>query len=409
MTDRLATPRTRPSRSTRTRFRPAASAPAAASYSPAPDPPLVGRPTPLGIRASRPRSAGSRAPASRRRPRPRPPPRSAAPGAGHGRGRGARRRRPRLRRHGRRPERDRRVRSPPRRRPRPRRATRPRPVSPVTIDESSAVIDVAAKAGPAVVRITTQGVDPNAIDPHPDRAASAPGSSSTPTAGSSPTATSSPATNKLTVELKDGRKFAGTVYGIDTLTDLAIVKVDATGLPAATIGDSDALKVGELVVAIGSPLGTYSNTVTSGIVSANGRPIQTDGGTLNNLIQTDAAINPGNSGGPLLDAAGAVDRDQHGDRPGRERHRLRDPDRHRPPDHAPGARRPDARPAVHRHPVHRRSTPSTVKDEQAPGRPGRRGSTARSERRTIPAVVPDGPADEGRRQGRRHRHDDQRR
>ena len=112
---------------------------------------------------------------------------------------------------------------------------------------------------------------------------------------------------KFDVELKDGRVLQGTVYGIDTLTDLAIVKVDATGLPSAAIGESDALKVGQLVVAIGSPLGTYSNSVTSGIVSAKGRSITTDNNeSLTNLIQTDAAINPGNSGGPLLDAGGNV-------------------------------------------------------------------------------------------------------
>jgi S1-C subfamily serine protease len=113
--------------------------------------------------------------------------------------------------------------------------------------------------------------------------------------------------DKFDVELKDGRVLSGKVYGIDTLTDLAIVKVEATGLPTAQIGESDSLKVGQLVVAIGSPLGTYSNSVTSGIVSAKGRSIVTDGNdSLNNLIQTDAAINPGNSGGPLLDASGSI-------------------------------------------------------------------------------------------------------
>src|SRR4029078_2063010 len=112
---------------------------------------------------------------------------------------------------------------------------------------------------------------------------------------------------KFDVELKDGRILSGKVYGIDTLTDLAIGKVDATDLPSAAIGESDALKVGQLVVAIGSPLGTYSNSVTSGIVSAKGRSITTDNNeSLTNLIQTDAAINPGNSGGPLLDAGGNV-------------------------------------------------------------------------------------------------------
>ncbi len=111
----------------------------------------------------------------------------------------------------------------------------------------------------------------------------------------------------LTVELKDGRKFDGHVYGIDTLTDLAIVKIDQNGLPTAPIGKSDGLKVGQLVIAIGSPLGMYSFSVTSGIVSGKGRDIQVDSGQrIRNLIQTDAAINPGNSGGPLVDASGAV-------------------------------------------------------------------------------------------------------
>jgi S1-C subfamily serine protease len=113
--------------------------------------------------------------------------------------------------------------------------------------------------------------------------------------------------SSLTVELKDGREFSGSIYGIDTLTDLAIVKVKATNLPVAPIGTSSELKVGQLAIAIGSPLGTYSNSVTSGIISATGRSVTVNGGVrLNNLIQTDAAINPGNSGGPLLDAAGNV-------------------------------------------------------------------------------------------------------
>ncbi len=107
--------------------------------------------------------------------------------------------------------------------------------------------------------------------------------------------------------LEDGREFAGTVYGIDTLTDLAIVKVEATGLPTAPIGDSSTAKVGQLAIAIGSPLGTYTNSVTAGILSAFGRTITVQDGTIiRNLIQTDAAINPGNSGGALLDAGGNV-------------------------------------------------------------------------------------------------------
>ena len=177
----------------------------------------------------------------------------------------------------------------------------------MAIDESSATIAVASKVSPAVVRITVTGTS-NAgnLGVIPETGV-----------GSGVIFDSNGwiLTNhhvveggeKFDVELKDGRVLSGTVYGIDTLTDLAIVKVDATGLPTAAIGESDALKVGQLVVAIGSPLGTYSNSVTSGIVSAKGRSIVTDGNdSLTNLIQTDAAINPGNSGGPLLDAGGNV-------------------------------------------------------------------------------------------------------
>ena len=114
------------------------------------------------------------------------------------------------------------------------------------------------------------------------------------------------------VVLADGRSFEGDVYGVDTLTDLAIVKIEGTDLPFAAIGDSATLRPGQLAVAIGSPLGSFTNSVTAGVVSALGRRIVvTDPTTgrprqLNNLIQTDAAINPGNSGGPLVDADATV-------------------------------------------------------------------------------------------------------
>ena len=112
--------------------------------------------------------------------------------------------------------------------------------------------------------------------------------------------------SKLTVTLKDGRSFDASIYGVDTLTDLAIVKVDATGLPTAPMGDSATIEVGQQAIAIGSPLGEFTDSVTSGIVSALGRSIDTAEESLTNLIQTDTAINPGNSGGPLLDASGRV-------------------------------------------------------------------------------------------------------
>ncbi len=183
---------------------------------------------------------------------------------------------------------------------------------PVAIDESSAVIDAAAKAGPAVVRILVSGTvaDP-AAGTIPEQGIGSgvifDASGWILTNRHVVTDASSSTASSVTVELKDGHQYQGSVYGIDTLTDLAIVKIDASGLATATIGVSADLKVGQLAIAIGSPLGTYSNSVTSGIVSATGRSVTVQSGDrLNNLIQTDAAINPGNSGGPLLDAIGDV-------------------------------------------------------------------------------------------------------
>jgi serine protease Do len=116
----------------------------------------------------------------------------------------------------------------------------------------------------------------------------------------------------LTVELADGRQFPAKVVDISKDTDLALIKIDATGLTPAVIGDDTKLQVGETAIAIGSPLGTFTESVTKGILSATGRTITVQDEstgqptTLTNLLQTDAAINPGNSGGPLLDATGAV-------------------------------------------------------------------------------------------------------
>jgi len=114
--------------------------------------------------------------------------------------------------------------------------------------------------------------------------------------------------NKVSVGLYDKRRFDATVIGTDPLTDLAVIKIDADDLPVAYLGDSDNLKVGQWVMAIGNPL-SLSSTVTAGIVSAIGRGqlgLIRDSYGVENFIQTDAAINPGNSGGALVDLSGSV-------------------------------------------------------------------------------------------------------
>ena len=110
----------------------------------------------------------------------------------------------------------------------------------------------------------------------------------------------------VTVTLSDDQEYEAKIIGCDEVTDLAVLKIEATGLTPATFGNSDDLKVGELAVAIGNPLGQeFAGSVTVGYISALNRSITTDGRTYQ-LIQTDAAINPGNSGGALVNAKGEV-------------------------------------------------------------------------------------------------------
>lgn len=113
---------------------------------------------------------------------------------------------------------------------------------------------------------------------------------------------------EITVLFENGDKKPGKVLWNDAALDLAIVKVEETGLPVATLGDSDKLEVGEIAVAIGNPLGLeFQRTVTSGIISGLHRSIRVDeNNIIEDLIQTDASINPGNSGGPLLNSKGDV-------------------------------------------------------------------------------------------------------
>jgi serine protease Do len=110
-------------------------------------------------------------------------------------------------------------------------------------------------------------------------------------------------TDEITVVLTDGRKLDAEIIGADPTTDIAVIKVDAENLPTIELGDSDALEIGEWVIAVGNPFG-LSETVTVGVVSAKGRQVRAAEDVYEDFIQTDAAINPGNSGGPLLNLDG---------------------------------------------------------------------------------------------------------
>jgi S1-C subfamily serine protease len=112
--------------------------------------------------------------------------------------------------------------------------------------------------------------------------------------------------SELSVSLSDGRTASARVVGADPATDLAVIQAQLAGLPAGELGDSDTLRVGQLVIAIGNPLG-FQSTVSAGVISALGRSLRGQAGRLiENVIQTDVALNPGNSGGPLVDSRGRV-------------------------------------------------------------------------------------------------------
>jgi len=114
-------------------------------------------------------------------------------------------------------------------------------------------------------------------------------------------------TKEVNIILSDGTQEKASIVGTDQYSDIAVLKTDRKAPAVVTLGNSDVLDPGESVIAIGSPLGDFKNTVTVGVVSATGRAIDTGQGyQIENLIQTDAAINHGNSGGPLVDLAGEV-------------------------------------------------------------------------------------------------------
>ncbi|GAC1478835.1 MAG: trypsin-like peptidase domain-containing protein [Candidatus Dormibacteria bacterium] len=188
------------------------------------------------------------------------------------------------------------------------------PLAPVTnnLTEESAVINVANEAGKAVVEIKTTISSPDIFIQQEQKGIGS---------GFIVRADGYIVTNNHVVEnakqlqviLRDqGKTYDARVVGTSPLDDIAVIKVDARDLPTLSFGDSHAIKVGQLAIAIGSPLG-QSNSVTKGVISALHRSLQVPdpanpGGTedILNAIQTDASINPGNSGGPLLNSAGQV-------------------------------------------------------------------------------------------------------
>ncbi len=173
--------------------------------------------------------------------------------------------------------------------------------------ESKSTVEIAAQVGPSVVGITTKYTYRSFFGQAYEQSGSGSGIIISDDGYVATNFHVIENANAVSVTLNTGEEFNATVVGYDAETDLALLKISASGLTEATLGSSDSLQVGELAVAIGNPLGQeLAGTVTVGVISAVNRSISTDTGNTMTLLQTDAAINPGNSGGALVNAYGEV-------------------------------------------------------------------------------------------------------